>query len=562
MSDRSGSGFSWTVILSATLLMTVLLSFNLGGNDLIGGDEGYYGVMARNILEDPAYIVNTSLSPMGPPGDKPFLYPLVLAGSLAAGGIGEVPMRLVTLLSAAAAGMLLMLIGGELGDRRAGMLAGLIYLFTPLLGNTGRIVSAEPLLVSLSLAGVWLVLAAIRRGRPGLGFLAGVLFGLAFLTKLWLVAIPMAGAAGWILYLSTSGRWRRVRMIAACTLAGFILFGSLQLLLCLIFSPGTFRHWLGIYTGFSLADRLAGGGFADYWHRPWHFYLYMIGRSFGQWLALIPLGLLLVLRKRKVSPAAAVTLSWLAPLLVLSAIPVKSGNYIMPFMPPLYLVAGYAASSLLPGGGEPAIAWREAWPAAAAGMLICLAAQIDFGGPGLRFHSIDMLRLQIVMTVAVLAAALPWRSRSVARSYAALALLVAAAAGLFRDVRIVRSKEHATGYREAARVLAPGLRDIDPRDPCFFSPEWPSVSFYTFRTGRYWESPYQAASPGDVISSLEGGPYFYLIPESPGLYGGAPGDRELAGIEERAVLVESGAPGDRIRLRVYVNASLHESLYR
>ena len=258
MENSSGSRFAWTINLAATFAIVVLLSMNLGVNDLVGGDEGYYGVMARNILEDPGYIVNTSLSPLGPPGDKPFLYPLVLAVSLAAGGIGEVPMRLVTLVMAAMAGFFLMLIGTELGSRKAGLFAGLMYLFTPLLANTGRIVSAEPLLVSLSLAGVWLILAAVRTGRSWLGFLAGALFGLAFLTKLWLVAIPMAGVVGGILYFRGADSGNPVGRIAGSAFAGFILFGSFQLLLCLIFSPDTFRHWLGIYTGFSLTDRVAG----------------------------------------------------------------------------------------------------------------------------------------------------------------------------------------------------------------------------------------------------------------------------------------------------------------
>ena len=73
MEKDGGSGFGWTIIISATFVAVILLSFNLGVNDLVGGDEGYYGVMARNILEDPGYIINTSLSPLGPPGDKPFL---------------------------------------------------------------------------------------------------------------------------------------------------------------------------------------------------------------------------------------------------------------------------------------------------------------------------------------------------------------------------------------------------------------------------------------------------------------------------------------------------------
>ena len=412
--------------------MVVILSLNLGVNDLVGGDEGYYGVMARNILSNHRFIVNTSMSPLGQPCDKPFLYPLVLAGSLAVGGISEVPMRMVTLLVAAASGIFLMLIGSELGDRRAGMLAGVMYLFTPLFANTGRTVSAEPLLVLISLAGVWIFLLAVRKGRPKIGFAAGVLFGLAFLTKLWLVALPMAGVLGALLFyrkLSPEGSGRSMLPIIGTALAGFLLFGSFQLLLCLLFSPDTFRHWLGIYTGFSLADRVAGGGFAAYWHRPWNYYLLLIGRSFGQWLPLVPLGVMTVLQNRRNSPAGAVTVIWLIPLIIMSMISVKSGNYILPLMPALFLLAGFGASALIHAVEFPALTRRDALLAALAGMVLCLAAQLEFGdGPIPGIYSKNVLRIQIIMSAAVLTPAFaPRVSRRAARGCAIAALLIAMA---------------------------------------------------------------------------------------------------------------------------------------
>ena len=560
MEKGNGNRFEWTIILAATLLLIVLLSLNLGVNDLVGGDEGYYGVMARNILEDPGYIINTSLSPLGPPGDKPFLYPLILAGSLSAGGIGEIPMRLVTLIMAALSGIFLMLIGTELGNRRAGLLAGLMYLFTPLLANTGRIVSAEPLLVSLSLAGVWLILAAVRRGRPGLGFIAGAMFGLAFLTKLWLVAIPMAGVRGGMLYFRGSASKQPVGKIAGSALAGFILFGSFQLLLCLIFSPDTLRHWLGIYTGFSLTDRVVGGTFADYWHRPWNFYLLIVGRSFGQWLILVPLGVMTVLRRRRESPAAAVAISWLVPLVVMSLIPVKSGNYILPLMPALYLVAGFGAASLTDTVREEVLTLRDTILLAAAGMVLCLAVQLDFSGSALKLYSVNMLRIQIVITAAVISSALPHITRRTVAVYATVAILIAMAGGLIRDIQIVRSRDHVTGYRKVAETLAPALEDIDPRQPCFISPEWPSMSFYTFRTGRYWVSPYVDADPEETIANLEGAQFFYIIQEGVDLYGGYPDGRVLKALKERAYPIEFEDCGEPGRVTVYINRSLRENL--
>ncbi len=560
MEKDGSSRFEWTIILAATLLVAVLLSMNLGVNDLVGGDEGYYGIMARNILEDPGYIINTSLSPLGPPGDKPFLYPLVLAGSLSAGGIGEIPMRLVTLIIAALSGILLMLIGTELGDRRAGLLAGLMYLFTPLLANTGRVVGAEPLLVSLSLAGVWLVLVALRGEKPWTGLIAGAFFGLAFLTKLWLFAIPAAGAVGGILYFRYSRMNRPVAKVAGSVLAGFMIVGSLQLLLCLIFSPDTFRHWLGIYTGFSLADRVAGGTFADYWHRPWNFYLLLAGRSFGQWLILVPLGIMTVLRRRRESAAAAVLISWFVPLVALSLIPVKSGNYMLPVMPALYLIAGFGAATLTDTVRGDVFQLRDAILLAAVGMGLCLAVQLDLSGSSLRLHSVNMLRIQIVITAAVISSALPHITRRTAAVYATVAILIAMAGGLIRDFQIVRSRDHVTGFRIVAEAVAPGLEDIDPRQPCFISPEWPAMSFYTFRTGRYWVSPYVDADPEGAIASLEDTPFFYVIQESIDLYGGAPDDSVLEALSENASSLEFGSNGEPGRVTVYVNRSLRENL--
>ena len=560
MENDSGNRFEWTIILAATLLLVVLLSMNLGVNDLVGGDEGYYGVMARNILEDPGYIINTSLSPLGPPGDKPFLYPLILAGSLSAGGIGEIPMRLVTLIMAALSGIFLMLIGTELGNRRAGLFAGLMYLFTPLLANTGRIVSAEPLLVSLSLAGIWLVLVALRGEKPWTGFIAGAFFGLAFLTKLWLVAIPAAGAVGGIVYFRYLKMNRSVAKVAGSILAGFMILGSLQLLLCLIFSPDTFRHWLGIYTGFSLSDRVVGGSFADYWHRPWYFYLLIIGRSFGQWLILVPLGIMTMIRRRGESAAPAVLISWIVPLVAMSLIPVKSGNYILPLMPALYLVAGFGAAALTDAGRGEVLTLRDTILLAAAGMVLCLAVQLDLSGQGLKLHSANMLRIQIVMMAAVISSALPHITRRTAVVYVVVAVAIAMAGGLIRDIQIVRSRDHVTGFRNVAATLEPGLEDIDPRQPCFISPEWPSMSFYTFRTGRYWVSPYVDADPEEAIASLESAQFFYIIQEGVDLYGGYPDRRVLKALKERAYPIEFEDCGEPGRVTVYINRSLRENL--
>jgi len=74
----------WLVACAAAIAWLVLSQS--ARNDLAGGDEGYYGTMTRNVLASRAQLVSPSLSPLGPPGDKPPLYPLLLAPFVRAWG--------------------------------------------------------------------------------------------------------------------------------------------------------------------------------------------------------------------------------------------------------------------------------------------------------------------------------------------------------------------------------------------------------------------------------------------------------------------------------------------
>jgi hypothetical protein len=89
------------------------------------------------------------------------------------------------------------------------------------------------------------------------------------------------------------------------------------------------------------------------------------------------------------------------------------------------------------------------------------------------------------------------------------------AAGLYRDRQIAGARTHTTGYQEIAVAAVPLLNGLDPETPCFFAPEWPSISFYTFRTGSYWQSPYHELDREVVLESLESKkPFLYLFGDS------------------------------------------------
>jgi 4-amino-4-deoxy-L-arabinose transferase-like glycosyltransferase len=541
---------------------------NLGLNDLIAGDEGYYGVMARNIATSRIQLVNPSLSPLGPPGDKPFLYPLILAGALAVGGIDELPLRIVTLAMVVASALLLMPVGRALGHAESGRWAALLMLCSPHLAHFGRRVAAEAPLVTFGLIGMWLFLSACRSDRPAMGAAAGAAFGLGFLCKLWLVAPIMLASIGAGLRLRPQGptadteRRRRRAGVLGAAAVGFGVVGSLQLVLCALTTPETLPHWLRIYVGFSLAERMAGTQFADYWHKPWHYYLTTLSQSIGLWLPLLALGVIALathVRRREESALPVAVALWWLPLPILSAFAVKSGNYLAPMIPGFALVCGagieWLRVQLADGQGRRG-------PLLYAGGLaltMCMLAYTTLHGRSLALSTHPVTAMLGVAWIAALAtcalARIPQSAqcRIATGGILALTLLL----GLARDVQIVADRSHVTGYARLAARLAPGLRDRDPREPCFFAPEAPSMAFYTFRTGRYWESPYVSADVEGVRSLLQSSRagFFIIAPATWGLYGGQPDSAALRLVHAEAHLLRlDSLPGSE-HAQCYLNAA-------
>lgn len=536
---RYGSHGVLISLLLVGLSVFALLTVSIEANDLVGGDEGYYGVMARNALHGIRHLLNPSLSPLGPPGDKPFAYPAVLSLGLRVGGVREASLRVPTLFFAVACGFLLYGIGRALGAPDVGGWAALFWLVSPLVGHAGRLVQAETPLTALALAGAWCFLLAIRR-ESNLGAVAsGVLFGLAFLTKLWLVFPILAGAvAGGVLLKPTPqrGHSRSKRLhvrFLSLFVAAFTLTASTQIILCALLTPETAGHWVRIYFGFSLAGRLQESGHASYWIHPWSYYLQVIGKSIALWIPLVVLGLA-VLAAATEAPAGrrawrGLVFFWILPLVPMSLAPVKSGNYVLPLLPAFALLAGLGFRFLrrFSTGFHPG---RPILAAAAVLSVGALAVQAAGRAEGGSVSSMVPLVLQAAWAGAFLWLAARRRPSRVGRLAVALCVVLMAAAGLARDAQLVRARPHLTAYREAAQVLRPGLARIDPRQPCFFAPEWPSMSFYTFRTGRYWESPYVPASPDSVRRAIAGDEPFFFLDVPSGLYGGRPDSASAAAL--------------------------------
>uniref|UniRef100_A0A832MK63 Glycosyltransferase RgtA/B/C/D-like domain-containing protein n=1 Tax=Eiseniibacteriota bacterium TaxID=2212470 RepID=A0A832MK63_UNCEI len=492
-----------------------------GANDLVGGDEGYYGTMARNVLAGPRWLASPSLWPLGPPGDKPPLYPALLAGSVALLGPTEAAVRWPSLAFAAltalataafAAAAARQALGAATAAAGwAGFAAAAFLLSAPWFADASRIATAEHPLTALGAGALALLarpVAPAAAGRPerpappvGTAFAAGALLGLAFLCKLWLVALLALPAAA-LLAPARAGLTAGASARALLALgAGFLATGSLQIAAVAAFRPAELPHWRDVYLGFSLAGRMGGEGFDASWIKPPHYYAATLGRALAPALPFALAGAW-AMAGRAGRPAARALLAWAAGVLVLSAFRVKSGVYLYPVVPAWAALAGIGAAALAGAGAAPG------------------------------------------------AARAPWRRAAAAA--AALAVL----AGFAWQARKLPPRHHDPGYRDVAAALAPRLASADPAAPSYVAPEAPAFGFYLARAGRYWGSPYRPwrAAQRESVAADRALRAFVVDP-SRRLYGGWPDSATLAWLEAHTrELTDSiaAARGRPLGVRVFV----------
>lgn len=333
----------------------------LGANDLVGGDEGYYGTQARNILAAPRQLVSPALTPLGPPGDKPPLYPALLALSVGAFGPNETALRWLSILAAACT---VLCVAGLV--RRAagpwGAAAAAAFLVTlPYFADGSRVVAAELPLTALGSAAL-LCASGDPASRPRAAA-AGALLGAAFLCKLWLVAL--LGVPVLSLY------WPPRRGSAA-TLAALLLpavaLASLQLVAVAFFDPRASGHWWSMYFGRALSERVGGADFAAYWIKPPGYYAALLAHALVLLLPLIAVGVVAGLRRIR-EPVPRALVLWAAGVAVISAFAAKTGSYAYVVVP------AWAALAAL--GAHAVAGWRWRWSAAVA---VALAAVAIVGG--------------------------------------------------------------------------------------------------------------------------------------------------------------------------------------
>ena len=468
-----------------------------GANDVAGGDEGYYGTMARNILADARTLVSPAQTPLGPPGDKPPVYPALLAVAVRLLGPTEAALRWPSLLFSGVVMIAVARLAGRAAGG-AGAIAAAAFLATlPWFADSARVANAEIPLTAFGMA----ALALLAGGRPGArrALAAGALLGLAFLCKLWLVALVALPAVALIVPGAPGGAKGESRRALLALVTGALAVGALQLIAVALLAPGHLAHWIDVYFRFSLASRIGGEGFARDWLKPPTYYPLLLCRAFVLLLPFVAIGAWDAARRLR-EPAPRAILVGALGFVPLSLFGVKSGVYLFPVVPAWAALAalGFAAVS---GGAHDGAA-----PAR--------------GAPPLRW---------IAMVLAVLAAL----------------------GGLVRVAQRLPLRYHDPGFREVAAALEPELRGAPPARASYVAPEAPAFAYYLFRSGRYWGTPLAPWSAGQLAAiAADTSLRAFVVDPAQRFYGGWPDSATLAWLE-RDTREITGEIDRRLEVRVF-----------
>lgn len=506
----------------ALLCLALALRFvGLGSADLVGGDEGYYGTYARNLLEGGFdQLLNLGREPLSAPDNKPFLFPLLLAAAVRLLGPTELALRSVTALAGLSSALfVLLIVRRRYGEVAAGS-AGLATLLLPPLVYASRVVMGEGVLAAFGLAGIWAAYRALEERRRDLALFAGALWGCGFLVKLWLVGLFLV-PVGVALLADRSrrrepGSWGRLALAALA----FVGVASVHLVLVAIFSPATLSHWLDQYFVFSLFGRAGGQEFAGYWHQPWSFYL---RASLQTAFMAVPLAAVALTarepsdtRNDRALPQRPLWFALVAELLLISFMGVKIRQYSFPLLPGLAALAGIGVAFL----SRPRDRVRSLAAALVTASAAIVAAVWQWSRPPLFESSILGVAVVLFLSVSAILLVMPERFAAVSVSGVILAAALAGLAGSALTVKR-ESLAHRTGYREAAALVAPLVAARDPREPVFLAPEVPALQFYLFRTGRYWTTPYEPRSETEILEWVESGEFVaFVTTDRADLYGG------------------------------------------
>jgi len=349
------------------------------------------------------------------------------------------------------------------------------------------------------------VVRGTRLRRLRLCFAGGVLLGLGFLTKLWLITPYVLGACGFGLVQTTLARQRddhplHLRRSVTAIAAGFLLSASAHLALVAVLSPQDLRHWIeSVYLGIFSGSGVTGAklsGTSDASAQPVWYYPAVLYRQHSHLLPLIAFGLPALLRRGHVHAVSALAIAFGASLgvVALSVPEVKEPLYVLAVAPPWYALAGVSLAELESDSPMHQPANRATVEAVLWIMALAVIAAFAWW-----FAAPDTLSLRAVVMhaagmLACGALGIAWATR---RSVA-LPLLCACAIALGAFIVDSARDRRADTYRALASALRPLLDGAAPAYPSFAAPHSRLLMGYVDHAGIDWP----AQTPGDVLSDV------------------------------------------------------------
>ena len=502
VSSQPPAARNWGMLALVAVTLGYAFLSTVPWAQLVTSNEGVNVTMARNIQESWQFFTHPSVYPGGRKDwvteDLPALgnlptYPAVLA--LLGGLPGFSGMALLSFLALCAtiyatARMV------ALVDPKAGLYTSILMLCSPALLLAFRRIEYEPVLTALCAAGAYQVVRGVWERQRLRCLIGGVLVGLGFATKMWLM-IPYAFAlvafsAGEAAFVRTSGQSAGLRLSVLVAGVGFVVAATSHLLYVGLTAPADLPVWLNsVYLGIFSGHGVTGAKLSalqDYarHQRTALYYPLVLYRDhfFLLPLSLFGFGELLRVPQLRRRRLLAMIAGGLVAIVALSVPAYKDARYVLASTPFMYAFAGLCLSAFArsPDKLRPATVSVVRASMVIAGLafvavliLYGVGAPVKVGAGYVVAHAFGTL-------LCVILGELWMRKEAVTRLLGILAVV-----GLAGFAALHPRLYPAPPLAAIADVLAPHLQGTPPAYPSFVSWDAEALQGYTQHNGINFE---------------------------------------------------------------------------
>ena len=186
----------------------------------VGGDAGFYHSSA-NLIAHGHFLYRGIFGHAYRTAEHPPLYPLVLSLSSLAGGDTLLAHRIVSCVIGSCGVILVGILGRQVADDRAGLIAGAIAAVYPPFVTADGLVMSEPLFVVTVAGALIAALALLRHPTTARAALLGAVIGCATLTRG--EGILLLGLLAWPTAIAAQSAQRARRVLAATAATALVL---------------------------------------------------------------------------------------------------------------------------------------------------------------------------------------------------------------------------------------------------------------------------------------------------------------------------------------------------